>query len=111
MISISKMTSGNSVVINELPSSDTYEGVARVGRYKSLDGGVIIDHQGYVAGDQTLQINCELSENDETILKNLFENETIVHVSTKYGFFTAAICALTIDSGNMSESILLKAAA
>ena len=111
MISISKITTGNSLVIDELPqASSIYDGLARVGRYKTLDGGTIIDHQGYVSGDRSLQIKCKLSEADETIVRSLFENETLVHVSTKHGFFSAAISSLKGDNGAITLTILLKEA-
>lgn len=105
------MTSGDSIVINELIDSKLYDGTARVNRSATLNGGVVIDHQGYVAGDRTLRIRCELSEADETIIRTLFENETIVYVSTKDGFFSAAIERLQGDNGQLELSIMLKAVA
>jgi archaeosine-15-forming tRNA-guanine transglycosylase len=105
------MTSGDSIVINEKIDSLLYDGQARVSRSATLDGGVVIDHQGYVAGDRTLTIKCELSADETTALRTIFENQTIVHVSTQDGFFTAAIERLKGDGGIIDLTILLKATA
>ncbi len=111
MIVISKITSGDSIMINELPGSRIYEALPRVARQKTLDGGVVIDNQGFVAGDMTLSIFCELSEVDEASLRSLVESETLIHISTNYGFFTAAIENYTNDNGAVEMSVLLKEAA
>ena len=111
MISITTYEAGDSLIINEKRDSRFYDSTARVNRSKTLDGGVAIDHQGYVAGDRTLKITCSLSQDDESILKSMHENETIVYVSTPNGFFTAALERVTGDNGEFEISILLKAAA
>jgi len=102
------MTSGDSLVIDELNTSRLYRGQARVGRYPTLDGSVIIDHQGFVTGDRTIQIACKLSEADESTLRTLFENETILNISTKDGFYSGAISVLNGDGGDVEFTILIK---
>ena len=110
MISISTITqntSGN-IVLAKKNNSRLYAGQARVSRSATLDGGVVIDHQGYVAGDRTLTIKVELSETETAALKTIFENQTLVHVSTADGFFTAVIESLSGDGGLLDVVILLK---
>jgi len=62
MIAISKVTqdSGGALVLDELHRSKMYDGRARVSRSATLDGGVVIDHQGYVAGDRTINLKVDL---------------------------------------------------
>jgi len=110
MIAISKMTSGDSIIIDEKNNSQLYDGSARVSRSKTLDGGVVVDHRGFVAGDRTIRVNCELTESEETTLRTLFENETLIHISTKDGFYSAAIERLSGDNGNVEISLMIKEA-
>ena len=111
MIVISKMTSGDSIVIDEKPQSSIYDAQARVNRYETLDGGVVVDHQGFVAGDRTIQIVCNPSETDANTLKTLFENETLIHISIEGGFYTGAIQRMNTGTGDTEIIVLLKAAA
>ena len=113
MIAISKLTqdTNGALIINELNNSSLYDGTARVSRTATLDGGVVIDHSGFVAGDRTLNVNCVLSATEDEILTGLFESETFIYVSTKHGFYKAAIERLSGDGGNRQLTILLKEAA
>ena len=113
MIAISKRTqdTNGTVIINENSGSKIYDGFARVSRSKTLDGGVVIDHQGVIAGDRTINITCEVSEDDETIIRSLFENETLIGIATKDGFYNAAIESMVGDNGSLKLSILIKEAA
>lgn len=111
MITISKLTSGDSIVIDEKPNSILYDATARVSKTKTLDGGVVVDHRGFAVGDRTVEIKCELSATDEATLRTLFENETIVYISTKDGFYSGAIERLRGGYGNIEFAISLKAAA
>lgn len=111
MISISPQTAGDAIVIEENKDSKIYDGIARVSRTKTLDGGVVVDHRGVVAGDRTIQIKCELAETEEEILRTLFEGETIVNISTKDGFFSGAIERMRGDHGDIELNFLIKAAA
>jgi hypothetical protein len=112
MIAISKVTqdSGGALVLDELRRSKMYDGRARVSRSATLDGGVVIDHQGYVAGDRTIILKVELSETDAAALKTLFENETLIYAATADGFFSAVIESLSGDGGVLDVTILLKEA-
>jgi len=112
VIAISKITqdSGGAIVLQERKGSKLYDGRARVSRAATLDGGVVIDHQGYVAGDRTLNLKVELSAAEESALKTLFENETLIYVSTADGFFSGAIESLSGDGGVLDVVILLKEA-
>ena len=113
MIALSRRTQDTSgtVIVDEDRGSKLYDGRARVSRSATLDGNVVIDHQGVVAGDRTINIKCEVSADDETILRSLFEDETLICISTKDGFYTAAIESMEGDNGNLKLSILLKEAA
>lgn len=113
MIAISKLTvdTDGALIINENLNTTLYDADARVSRSATLDGGVVIDHSGFVDGDRTLSINCTLSATEDEILRTLFENETIVYVSTKNGFYSGVISRLNGDHGNRQLTILLKEAA
>ena len=112
MIAISTITqnTAGALILNEKRGSKLYAGRARVSRSATLDGGVVIDHQGYVAGDRFINIKVELSEAEETVLKTLFENQTLLCVATADGFFSAAIESVAGDGGVLDVSILLKEA-
>lgn len=110
MIGLSKFTQDESgaVIINENYSSRIYDAAARVNRQGTLDGDVIIDHQGVVSGDRSLSVRCSLTEDELAIVRTLFENETFITIATAGGCYTGVIARLSGDSGDITISLMLK---
>jgi hypothetical protein len=95
--------------LQEKKQSSVYDGQARVTRSGTLDGGTVIDHMGFADGDRKpIRAKVSLSESDEAILKSMFENETLIHVATRGGFYSGAISSLKGDGGEIEISILIK---
>jgi hypothetical protein len=110
MISISTLEQheAGSVILHEDPTSVIRDAEARVSRYGTLDGGAVIVHQGYSAGDRTLYVRGEISEEQGEILENLFQTQPRVHISTRIGFFLGAISRLKTDNGELAMSVYLE---
>jgi hypothetical protein len=112
MIGISKATSatGNTaaVVIRELPDSRLRNESARVSRSATLDGGCVIDHQGFSDSDRTLDIRARLTQADADILWSIFTTQTFVNVATREGFFYGVIDSMRDENGDIRFSILVK---
>lgn len=107
MIGISKLTQDvdGAVIFQEKVTQKPPTFTARVNRTATLDGGVVIDHQGYTPGDTILEITAEVSEAQETILESIFQEETFIHISTKYGFFKGVISALSASNGKIKLTL------
>jgi hypothetical protein len=112
MIGISKTTqaTGNSaaIIFKELPSSRLRVESARVSRSATLDGGCIIDHQGFSDSDRTLDIRANLTKEQADILWDFFTGETFVNVATTEGFFYGVIESMQDESGAIRLSVLVK---
>lgn len=112
MIGISKTTqatgSDAAIIIQELPSSQLRNEMARVSRYATLDGGCVIDHQGFSDGDRRFDIRAKLTRDQTNILWSIFTSETFVNISTVEGFFYGVIESIQDETGNGRISILIK---
>jgi len=110
MIGLSKKTqdASGAILITENYNSKIYDAAARVSRQGTLDGGVVIDHQGVVAGDRTLAVRCTLSETELAVVKTLFENETYVIIATETGCYTGVISRLSGDYGDFLITLMIK---
>lgn len=109
-ISMTTMSTGEgaAVLIRELPQSRLRNEAARVSRSATLDGGCVIDHQGFSDGDRTFDIRASLDRQESDILWNLFTGQTYLNVSTKEGFFYGVIENMADENGNVRLSILVK---
>jgi hypothetical protein len=74
----------------------------------TLDGGCVIDHQGFSDSDRTFDIRASLDRDESDILWNLFTGQTYLNVSTKEGFFYGVIENMADENGNVRLSILVK---
>ena len=112
MIGISKATgatgSGAAVIIRESLDSGLRNESARVSRSATLDGGCIIDHQGFSDSDRTLDIRARLTQDDADILWEIFTTQTFVNVATRDGFFYGVIDSMRDENGDIRFSILVK---
>jgi adenine C2-methylase RlmN of 23S rRNA A2503 and tRNA A37 len=113
MISLTKYTSGEdaNVVLYEKANSDLYTADARIARAKTLDGGVVIDHQGFSHGDRTIRVVAEVSEDEEAILKSMMENETVIYISTRDGCYSGCIKTMTGDNGQITLTFWIRGTA
>lgn len=93
------------------PESDVYVSQPRVKRTATLDGGAVIDHQGYSVGDRTIEIKAQISETEAAAVWALHEDATYLILHTWAGSFYGAISDLRIDRGDMRLTFLVKEAA
>lgn len=109
-LSMTTMSTGSaaSVIIKENPASKTRNERARVSRYATLDGGSVIDHQGFSDGDRTFDIRASMSADEAELLWSMFRSQTYLNISTRDGFFYGVIESMDDDSGKVSLSILVK---
>ena len=110
MISLPKRTQATyeAIVIREDPASKIKEAVARVTRSATLDGGAIIDHQGYADGDRTFDISASVEQAIENSLWSVFKTQTFINISTRDGFFYGVISAMKINYGKLKMTLLVK---
>lgn len=110
MIGISTIiaSSTGDLVIYERPDSVFKEASARVSRTATLDGGVAVVHSGFSHGDRTFRIRARLEEEDLATLENIHQEETVIYLSCKEGFFEGAIERITGDGGDLDMTFLVK---
>lgn len=99
MISITTLMPGanDAIIIKKYKlNSRIMQGSARVSKTKTLDGGVIIVHNGFAEGDRRLDIKAVLSKIETDILWNIFTTQTFVTVAIEEGVFNAVIRSLNI---------------
>ncbi len=95
-------------MFQELPESRLRNESARVSRSATLDGGCVIDHQGFSDSDRTFDIRADLTEAQAAILWGIFKSETFVNVATREGFFYGVIESMQDENGSVKLSILVK---
>jgi hypothetical protein len=110
MISITKVNAeaDAAVVFNEGPRSQIRRHANRVSRTATLDGGAVIDTQGYSVGDRTIIIRASLIESIADKLWALFKSELYINISTNDGYFYGSIGEMEIDRGKLLMIILIK---
>jgi hypothetical protein len=110
MISITKITQATNpiIVIREGAGSKIKDAAARVSRTATLNGGAIIDHQGYSDGDRTFQITALIDQSVENTLWNLLKTQTFVNISTRDGFFYGVISFMSVNYGKLKMTLLAK---
>jgi len=110
MVIISTVTANTNagIRLQEEPGTRLYDVPARVGRTRTLDGGVVIVHNGVVHGDRTLRVRSTLSEAETLLLRAIYEQETEVTLSSSVGLFRGAIESLGGDGGQIDLSFFIK---
>lgn len=112
MIGLSKTTQATgataAIIIQELPTSRLRNESARVSRYATLDGGCVIDHQGFSDGDRTIDLRAQWTQAQAAILWEMFREETFVNIATPDGFFYGVIETMQDENGNGRLTILVK---
>jgi len=104
---ISQNTAGD-MVMYEKTDSTVMDAEVRATRTATLDGGVVIDNQGFCDGDRTLTIHTDLTEDAAAKLWALHRSETSVHIAIKEGVFLATIKRLRIDNGEATLTIYIE---
>lgn len=99
------------VIFKYRPESEVYVSQPRVKRTATLDGGVVIDHQGYAVGDRTLDIRARVTETEAANLWSLYQDATYLILHTQEGSYYGAISDLRIDRGDLRLTFLVKEAA
>ena len=110
MISISTIdqNADGSVTINEDITSRLLNTQSRVSRSATLDGGAVIDHQGYSDADLRFDIVAELTEAQESKLWAIYKAQTFLNISIKEGVFKGAISAMFPKDGKLTLAFLVQ---
>lgn len=112
MIGISKTTQATgdtaAIIIQETRQSRFRNESARVSRSATLDGGCVIDHQGFSDGDRTFDVRAKLTQEQADIIWELFRTATFLNLATAEGFFYGVIESMQDENGNGRLSILIK---
>ena len=80
----------------------------RISRVATLDGGAVINHDGFSESDRSLRIKALLNKTCSDLLWNIFTTETMLQLSMEEGFYLMAIERMNIDNGKLSATILIK---
>ena len=99
------------VVFTMRADSEVFVSQPRIKRTATLDGGVVIDHQGYVIGDRTIDIRAAITEAQATEIWAMFKVNNYLILHTPDGSFYGVISDLKIDRGDMRLTFLVKEAA
>lgn len=99
MISITTLTptaNGTLIIRDYKLASQLRQASARVSKTKTLDGGVVVMHNGFADGDRSININTVLNKSEADILWNIFTTQTFVIVAIEDGVYKAVIKSLKI---------------
>jgi len=96
------------LTIDELSDTKTPHAKARIVRQATLDGGVVMEHNGVAHGDRTFRIIASLTALQATTLRLMFENETVVYCVTGEGIFSGAIASLEDNRGDVNVEYYVK---
>lgn len=89
--------------------SESYTREARVSRVKTLDGNVLMTHEGFNAGDSDLLVKVtNASAAEESTLKTIFETDTLVGISCRDGYYHGAISQIRARSGQIDFKFTIK---
>ena len=110
MIGIATTTSNaaGAVILKEFTDSGKYDSTARISKVSTLDGGVVMVHSGVTDGDRNISVKARLSATDEGYLKDIYEDETLVVVSTADGCYLGGILNFNKNNGIVTISISIK---
>lgn len=95
-------------ILAVLPETQTREGLRRVTRRKTLDGGVVITDGGFAHGDRDLSIRIMSSEALWAKLWTFFQAVLTVTISTDDGCYVASLEKISENNGEIYLSIMLK---
>ena len=96
------------LIIYEDEDSRIDEATARVTKTLTLDGGVLIDYQGFFPADIDMEVKAAVDESVESKLKGIKDDHIYLIVSTRIGLYLAVMSRLFFDSGNVTIKFLIK---
>lgn len=111
MISISAwedLENGTVMIAEDPTASDLKERPTRVSRTATIDGGSVIDNQGYSDGDRSPVVRARITAEQEDILNNLQANCTYVSISMPDGCYKGVIEAMNCNGGELSLSLMIE---
>lgn len=111
MIAISTITQNTSgaVVLHGFLKTDR-DNTGRVNRTATLDGGCVIDNQGFSDSDRTIAGSFEIDKTTGDLLWAIFEASPMVNLALDHGFYRAAFSSLKVDNGIADFSLLIQEA-
>lgn len=110
MISITKINAelDSAIVFDENPRSQIRRHSSRVSITPTLDGGGVLDNQGYSVADRILTIRAILDQSRSAKLWQLFKDELYINIGTNDGVFFGSIENIELDNGQLFMTILIK---
>lgn len=114
MVIVSKPVSAAvrpTVKFRERPTSSFLQVQPRVKRTATLDGGCVIDHQGYSVGDREIRVEASLDRTTSDDLMLMVQESTYLILSGPDGSYYGAVSSIQIDNGDLRMSFLAKEAA
>lgn len=104
MIGFSTLTLdiNGTLIADELPSSDYRKHKRRVKKTATLDGGVVVEDQGYVDMDRVVSIDLKSSKAIYDRLRYYIQNYSELGLSTQLGYNTAAIKSMSDSDGKIN---------
>jgi hypothetical protein len=95
------------VSIEPLPSTDYGSSDRRVTRIATLDGGVVYNDFGHADGDRTMTIRWTYDATTHAAVERLIRYYGTVFVSTREGFFLAAIHRHDVQQSTSALRLLI----
>ena len=110
MISITKVSAeaDSAIIFEPNQRSAIRQHENRVSITPTLDGGAVLDSQGYSVGDRVLKIRASLTEALAAKLWAHFKSELYSNISTNDGYFFGSISRLEIDRGQTVLTFMVK---
>ena len=110
ILSITKTTADADGMIKFTPSvkSEFKSGALRASRSATLDGGAVIDNQGFSDGDRTFTVSAQLGLEDALKIWEWFTDADFLQVATEDGVFYGLIDQCKIDYGQANFRFLVQ---
>lgn len=85
--------------------SGSFDNVARISRYKTLDGGSVFSHYGVTDTDRNFNVQCRMPADDLAVLQSLFESADLVRISFWEGAYSGYIYSLKHDRNGVAKIV------
>jgi len=110
VLSITKTTADTDGSIKFKPSvkSEFKSGALRASRSATLDGGAVIDNQGFADGDRTFSVVVNLSLSDAEKIWEWFTDAEFLQIATEDGVFYGLIDQCKLDYGQANFRFLVQ---
>ena len=110
VLSITKTTADADGMIKFKPSvrSEFKSGALRASRSATLDGGAVIDNQGFADGDRIFSVIADFNREDAAKIWEWFTDADFLHMATEDGVFYGLIDQCKIDHGQAAFRFLVQ---